>query len=168
MTEANLPLRQAVRALMVDHHDRVLLVKLDLGREGLVPGWILPGGGIEEDEDPQDALRRELLEETGLAEPFIGPIVCRRRILGVNIASGFGGQEEDIYLVPCHDFALTPALTEEELRSEGIVDMRWFTLAELRALEDRLFPAELPELIEHALEFGGSVDPLVIEAVEGE
>lgn len=168
MTAADLPLRQAVRALMIDPSDRVLLVKLDLDRVGWIPGWILPGGGIEGTEDHAAALRRELLEETGLAEPYIGPLVCRRRVFGPTIAPGYGGQEESIYLVPCHDFELTPALTESELRAEGIVDMQWFTVADVRDTSDRVFPAELPELIERVLEFGGSVAPLVIEAAEGE
>lgn len=163
MTDADLPLRQAVRALMIDHQDRVLLVKIDLERKGWIPGWILPGGGIEADEDPHVALRRELIEETGLADPFIGPIVCQRLVHGLTIAAGYRGQQENIYLVPCHDFALAPALTEAELRSEGIVGMQWFTLPELRALDDKLFPADLPALIERVLEFGGSIDPLQIE-----
>lgn len=168
MTDADLPLRQAVRAVMIDHQDRVLLVKMDFDRKGWIPGWLLPGGGIEPSEDAPTALRRELLEETGLADPFIGPVICRRRILGSTIAGGFGGQEEEIYLVPCHDFVPAPAFTEGELRSEGIVDMQWFTVPELRAFDERVFPAELPELIERVLEFGGSIDPLVLEEAAGQ
>ena len=70
MTDSELPLRQAVRALMIDPTDRVLMVKLLLERNGWT-GWVLPGGGIEDGEDLPTALRRELLEETGLAEAFI-------------------------------------------------------------------------------------------------
>jgi len=30
-----------------------------------VPVWVLPGGGIERNENPEDAIVREILEETG-------------------------------------------------------------------------------------------------------
>ena len=165
MTEPQLPLRQAVRALMIDHADRVLMIKLHLERNGWT-GWILPGGGIENDENTETALRRELLEETGLANAFIGPVVCTRTQRGSGIAPGFGGQQEDIHLVPCHDFTLTPALPEHELRAEGIVDMRWFTPAELHETPDKVVPEGLAELVDRVLEFGGSIDPLVIDITE--
>ena len=165
MTEPELPLRQAVRAVMIDPADRVLMVQLDLSFTNWV-GWVLPGGGIEEGEDVETALRRELFEETGLTNAFIGPVVCRRRQVGSGITPGYGGQEEIIHLVPCHDFALEPALAEHELRSEGIVDMRWFTVAELRALTDTIVPKALPDLVEQVLEFGGSIDPLIVDVVE--
>lgn len=165
MTESELPLRQAVRALILDPTDRVLMVKLLLDRSGWT-GWVLPGGGIEEGEDTETALRRELLEETGLTEAFIGPVVCRRTQRGPGIAEGYGGQTEEIYLVPCREFPLEPALAEHELRGEGIVDMRWFTPAELHETTDKIVPEGLADLVDRVLEFGGSIDPLVIDITE--
>ncbi len=165
MTEPELPLRQAVRALMIDRADQVLMVKLDITRSGWV-GWVLPGGGIEGDEDSRAALQRELLEETGLRDPFVGPVVCQRVQHGPLVAPGYGGQQDDIHLVPCHDFVLEPTMSTSELRDEGIVDMRWFTPAELHASSEVMVPEGLAELVDRVLEFGGSVDPLIIEVTE--
>jgi 8-oxo-dGTP pyrophosphatase MutT (NUDIX family) len=150
---------------MIDHADRVLMVKLDIEHSGWT-GWVLPGGGIEEGEDTATALRRELLEETGLADPFIGPVVCTRTQRGPNIALGYGGQQEDIHLVPCHDFPLAPSLAEHELRCEGIVDMAWFTSAEIHAMTEKVVPEGLADLVNRVLEFGGSIEPLVIDIAE--
>ncbi len=47
----------------------VLLVRISPGEPG-AGCWTVPGGGLAFGEDPVDALRREVLEETGLeAEP---------------------------------------------------------------------------------------------------
>lgn len=54
-------LKRSVAAVVFNENHEILLVKR---RD--VPIWVLPGGGIEVDESPQQAVIREVLEETGL------------------------------------------------------------------------------------------------------
>ena len=69
----------SVTAIIFDEDNRVLLA-----RHADTKRWVAPGGSIEPNEKPVDALVREALEETGLAvEPT--------KILGV-----FGGREFEI------------------------------------------------------------------------
>ena len=62
---APLPVTRRVGAIVacVDGSGRVLLVRQ---RGGPFAGaWLLPGGGVEDGESPEDAVRRETREETG-------------------------------------------------------------------------------------------------------
>ncbi len=59
---ASRPLTLGVRAAIFDAQGRVCLV-----RHGYVPGWSMPGGGVEPGEDALAAMIREVREETALA-----------------------------------------------------------------------------------------------------
>ena len=52
--------RETVRGVIVDGHSIWMLYS------GVLKDYTFPGGGIEPGEDPQDALKREVLEETGM------------------------------------------------------------------------------------------------------
>ena len=49
-----------VRGVLMNNKNEILLVK-----HTYVAGWHLPGGGINKGESAQDALLREIMEETG-------------------------------------------------------------------------------------------------------
>jgi 8-oxo-dGTP pyrophosphatase MutT (NUDIX family) len=126
-------LRPAVRALLADPEDRVLMVRWAF-RDGSGV-WGLPGGGIDPGESHGQALRRELLEEVGLdlPEDRHGPCVGHRRHL-FDIGGGYDGQEEWFYLARVEAFAPAGALTAAQLAAEGLVEIRWMTLGEVHAL----------------------------------
>ena len=60
------PLVLVVAAAMVDSDGRVLIAQRPEGRS-MAGLWEFPGGKIEADERPEDALIRELREELGIA-----------------------------------------------------------------------------------------------------
>lgn len=55
--------RKSSRALVLTKENKILLIKRT--KEGKEPYYVTPGGGIEKEESSQEALIRELAEETG-------------------------------------------------------------------------------------------------------
>jgi len=150
---------------MIDPADRILLVKLHLGNDWI--GWVLPGGGIDAGEDTRTALAREIAEETGAtSEAFVGPIIALRRHIKPGMIDGYDGQEETIHLVPCYTFEIAPELEPDQLRAEGVVDVKWWTAGELSTTDERVVPAGLSELVAEVLEHGAPAEPIEIELIE--
>lgn len=57
--------RQVVGALIRDPHDRIFVQRRSADRRLFPECWDVVGGAVEEGESPQEALRREIAEETG-------------------------------------------------------------------------------------------------------
>ncbi len=77
MTASALPYRFNVGIALFNSDGRVLIAKrlCDSGPEVIYPGyeWQMPQGGIDAHEDPREAARRELHEETGvLSTQYLG------------------------------------------------------------------------------------------------
>jgi ADP-ribose pyrophosphatase YjhB (NUDIX family) len=150
-------LRRATRAVVLDDDDRVLLVRFDFGDRVV---WATPGGGIEAGESDEQAIRRELVEEAGLEDLELGPLIWTRTH-HVPLGGGrWDGQTERYYLVCTPSFEPSPRLTWAELREEGMTAVRWWTLDELEATEALFAPRRLPLLVRSLLREGPPAEPL--------
>jgi TDG/mug DNA glycosylase family protein len=153
---SGLPLRRAVRALVLDPEDRVLLVRFDWPNKTV---WALPGGGVDSGETLERAIVRELAEESGLREVELGPHIWKRTHWFTDIA-GWAGQTEQVYLVRTDAFEPAPGWTAAQLAAEGIGDQRWFSLEEL-AEGGRIFaPRRLSQLARDLVKRGAPATPL--------
>jgi ADP-ribose pyrophosphatase YjhB (NUDIX family) len=135
-------LGEAVRALILDPDDRVLLVRFDWPDKTV---WALPGGGIDADEPPDRAIARELAEECGLRDFELGPCVWTRTHWFTDMP-GWAGQTERVYLIRTEAFEPAPEWTAEQLAAEGVGAERWFTREELGEPGLLFAPRRLPAL----------------------
>ena len=149
--------RTGIRALVVDPDERIALVRFEFPARSV---WAAPGGGVEEGEDDTETLQRELREELGLAltEPLGACVWVRTHIFPM---SRWDGQTERFYLVRTPAFTIRPALSPEELRDEGVTELRWWTPEELEAATDVDFaPRRLPTLLQELLRDGVPPEPV--------
>jgi ADP-ribose pyrophosphatase YjhB (NUDIX family) len=103
-----------VRGMVVDQEGRVLLIE-----HTYIPGWFMPGGGVERNETAEDAVVRELREEAGVEA------IGRPRLLSVHDnRSLFPGDHVLLYRIdawrPC-----------ERASGGEILNVGWFALESL-------------------------------------
>ena len=154
---SDLRIRSAARAVVLDPEDRILLVRFEFPGRSL---WATPGGGIETGETPEEAIRRELVEEAGLTAPDIGPVVWTRLHIVPFIGGQWDGQHELYHLVRAPAFMPEPSLSWDDLNAEYVFELRWWTQAELEETTETFAPRRLPELVQSLVRDGPPAHPV--------
>lgn len=141
LNESAHTIRPTARVLLLDREDRILLLKGRLpGNPRAEGSWFTVGGGLEPGETYYEAATREILEETGIRDFRLGPVVwLRSGVLATPEPTHF---HEQYIVARCE--AREPSRDGwTALERDLIDDIRWWTLQALLTTTDRVFPPGL-------------------------
>jgi len=146
--DSELPERLAGRVIAIDPAGRVLLFGYDdpppKGKH-----WATPGGGVEDGEDFYAAACRELFEETGWPDVPVAPeqVHAEDQVQFSGYRQALIRQYDHYFLgrVPEEQRALGEVAAMHE--HDGIIWYRWWTLEELDATDENVYPRGLAELV---------------------
>jgi 8-oxo-dGTP pyrophosphatase MutT (NUDIX family) len=141
--------RRTARVLLLDGAGRLLLVHMhhpDFAAPGgavsPTPYWVTVGGAAEPDEDIAAAALREIAEETGLTRVRLGPAIWYDEHM-----AEIRGQptlvQQTFFLAWTEETELSNKAWTQEERTI-IKGMKWWTLEELLATNETLYPSSLP------------------------
>jgi 8-oxo-dGTP pyrophosphatase MutT (NUDIX family) len=156
--------RLTARVLLFDTDHRILLMKGRLISQPDRPGeWFTIGGGVEPGETLAQAARREILEESGIGDAALGPVVWRRD-LRLHDSEGRPVIFEEHYLVARCASAEPSRLGWNAVERELIEDIRWWSLVELQTTAEPIHPPGLAERLGDLIAGRYPAQPLMLPA----
>ena len=161
-----MPTRDTARLVLLDEFDQVLLIRIENNdvEDPIKPlkkaFWVTPGGKIEPDESPEQAVRRELLEETGITEAEILGQVWYGEV-DLLWKGEVTRLRERFFLTKVQKVVINvKGLSQEEkavYRSH-----KWWKLEELFHSDDIFIPQHLPNLLEPLIRGDIPTSPITI------
>lgn len=121
--------------------------------------WATPGGSLEPGEDHRRAVVRELREELGVGDVDLGPHLATRT-KDHQVAGQVVRQAERYYLARVRPENVDPRSASSP---DNIREWRWWSLAELTATSQTVYPAELTELLRGILASGPPPAPVTLK-----
>ncbi|HEX2773260.1 MAG TPA: NUDIX domain-containing protein [Micromonosporaceae bacterium] len=143
--------RQAARILVIDGTGRVLLFR---GCDPARPShryWFTPGGGVHPGESPAQGAARELAEETGLR---VRPDELGQPVWDEVTTFPFDGQwyrqEQQFFVLRVPAWQVDTA-GFDQIEQSSIDDHRWWSVNELESTDERVYPADLADVVRRVL-----------------
>lgn len=148
--------RSAARVLLIDGAGRALLLR---GGDPARPGlrwWFTPGGGMQAGETRAQAAARELFEETGLrVHPEALGVPIWHQLAEFSFDQVAYRQDQEFFLHRVSQWQVDTA-GFETMERLTIDEHRWWSVEELEATDETVYPVELPSLLRrYHVERGG-------------
>jgi 8-oxo-dGTP pyrophosphatase MutT (NUDIX family) len=141
--------RPSARLLVIAPDERILLFRFNLADSSVAVKdyWATPGGSLEGMETYAEAARRELFEETGFVAAVSDTHVHEREF----ILQMPGGEEvladERFFVARVASQAISKAAWTN-VEKQIMVDHRWWSVAELKATGETVFPESLVAILD--------------------
>jgi 8-oxo-dGTP pyrophosphatase MutT (NUDIX family) len=145
--------RPTSRLLVLDEHDRLLLIMTKAPDTSGAARWITPGGGVDPGESHEEAAVRELHEETGQVVAEVGPVV---RVDDFEVpwdAADHTHGHAEFFVVRLPHFEVVDDDWTDDERVD-ILESRWFSLDELESTTDPVEPVDLAATVADVLRGG--------------
>ena len=142
-------IRQVGRVIILNAAGEVFLLRgTDPGEPDRPAFWFTPGGKIDLGETAQEAAARELQEEVGIT---IAPTMLGKVVGTEDVTYRFNGvsyRQSGVFFALRHE---SPSLNPSGLNAieaQTIDTGRWWSLSEIQATKETIYPAHLGEILE--------------------